>query len=817
MGFQVQTGNLSLIVNLYNQIMQTLLDVEKPLVQQKMDNIDKVLQRGLLHMNWKSHTITDFISQCTAIVKELHSIVHIIKSNVVETCRILNSWSQDLLLERKLTRTYAPEEFTLLQKELEGIRYRDIIVGSEKIHSFLGVSQKTLRANRGSAQFKAYINHVNRILIDGLAGAVLANCEYLLRQVDDQYLIRHDVNPLLEVQLRLQDDVVVFSPELGRTKHESGIGDLVFKWINSFCNIGMLVRRMDTPTPEGNYLADVQENRKVKHNVSVINSFIRNNVQACEEYRFFFQNYSYLWLDDVTKRFEYFLLEETQQGEVMPPVYAFEENIHNFRMLKDEIRELSGTKVIGWLKIDVRPLRSALLTCVSKWNDVFQQYPLNHVIKRVNELVAFVAESSNGISLDVIDTETLITVLTHLLAIKKRESEIDVCFEPLRSILQMLAKQEVQLPPDLNRELITLQEDWISLKLKAIVMKDRHSLIAAKEAKLLKERGNLYEGKLDEFRKHFLQTMPFNFSENVDKAYATIDLLHHGFAAVDHHVVKSASQPDLQVNPEQGEHAGFSVVSLYAEMLNLNRLQECFEMDIVDYVNVEICMQDSALLKVIWDAISHVLGIYARWRQIRWVDVNIKILKQENEWLVQYVETLDPRIHKWQCHGDLLRAINDMHKTFPLIEALNHFSVRARHWKQLMRATGHTFETDERFCLGDLLSLKLHFYEREVLEIVDRAQNEEQVELQLSELDKAWSYTNLAFELYFDDPLTNIIRVDDLLLDNLKQHIALVQTMQNSKYVQSNNFFLEKVIAWQQKLGMVDNTIVLWMAVQTKW
>jgi len=47
-----------LIVNLYNQILQTLLDVEKPLVQQKMENIDKVLQRGLVHMNWKSHTIT---------------------------------------------------------------------------------------------------------------------------------------------------------------------------------------------------------------------------------------------------------------------------------------------------------------------------------------------------------------------------------------------------------------------------------------------------------------------------------------------------------------------------------------------------------------------------------------------------------------------------------------------------------------------------------------------------------------------------------------------------------------------------------------
>lgn len=58
MVLQVQRGNLDLIVNLYNQILQTLLDVEKPLVQQKMDNIDKVLQRGLVHMNWKSHTIT---------------------------------------------------------------------------------------------------------------------------------------------------------------------------------------------------------------------------------------------------------------------------------------------------------------------------------------------------------------------------------------------------------------------------------------------------------------------------------------------------------------------------------------------------------------------------------------------------------------------------------------------------------------------------------------------------------------------------------------------------------------------------------------
>jgi len=790
----VQTGNLDLIVNLYNEILQTLLEVEKPLVQQKMENIDKVLQRGLVHMNWKSHTITDFISQCTTIVKEVHGIVQAIKGNVTQTRKILESWSEDLLLDRKLTRTYTPEELTMLQRELMDARYSDIIHGSERIHSFLGLSQKTLRANRGSSNFKAYIDHVNHIVIEGLAQAVLANCQYLLLQVDPVHLAKHDINPLLEVQLRLQGDLVVFSPDLARTSHGEGISDLVFRWINSFCNIGMLVRRMDTPTPSGNYLADIQENRKVKHNISVISRFITDNTAQCEEFRQAFEDYSYLWLQDVAQKFQDFLLQETNPGEAMPPVFAFEEHIHTFRVLKDEIRELPGTKVVGWLKIDVRPLRNALLNYVSKWSDVFQHYPLNHVIKSVNELTTFVSKAEKGIMLDVIDTESLILVLTHLLAIRKREKETDVCFDPLKIILHMLTKHEVQVPPDLGKELMALQESWIAMKQRAVVMKDRHAAITAKEALLLKERGKQFEEKLTEFRDFFLKTMPFHYSENVEKAYAAIDDLHHG---------KSV------------EHT--TVLGIIVEMLDLNRLQECFEIDILSYEDVEICRHESVLLKFVWDAISLVLAVYSKWRHIRWADVKVEELQEINDLLLEHVQALDPSVEKWHCYQDLMKAILDTQKTLPLLEALKHRSMRPRHWKQLMRATGVSFEIDERLCLGDLTTLKLHLYVQQVTAIVDSAQKEALIEVQLGELDKAWGHLNLQFELYFDDPMTNVIRVDESLLDNLRQHIALLQQMQTSKHVQQNTYFLDKVMMWQLKLGMVDNTFAVWMQVQTKW
>ncbi|KAJ1469451.1 hypothetical protein T484DRAFT_1851755 [Baffinella frigidus] len=39
--------NLELIVNIYNNTLATLVDVERPLLQGKLDSIDKVLTKGL--------------------------------------------------------------------------------------------------------------------------------------------------------------------------------------------------------------------------------------------------------------------------------------------------------------------------------------------------------------------------------------------------------------------------------------------------------------------------------------------------------------------------------------------------------------------------------------------------------------------------------------------------------------------------------------------------------------------------------------------------------------------------------------------------
>ncbi len=46
--------NLDVAVALYNSVRETILDVEYPLIKDKLEDIDRQLQRAIEHLNWTS-------------------------------------------------------------------------------------------------------------------------------------------------------------------------------------------------------------------------------------------------------------------------------------------------------------------------------------------------------------------------------------------------------------------------------------------------------------------------------------------------------------------------------------------------------------------------------------------------------------------------------------------------------------------------------------------------------------------------------------------------------------------------------------------
>lgn len=57
--------NLDVTVALYNNVRETLLDVEYPLIEQQLIDIDKQLERAISELNWTSNGESEYTYACT--------------------------------------------------------------------------------------------------------------------------------------------------------------------------------------------------------------------------------------------------------------------------------------------------------------------------------------------------------------------------------------------------------------------------------------------------------------------------------------------------------------------------------------------------------------------------------------------------------------------------------------------------------------------------------------------------------------------------------------------------------------------------------
>ena len=134
--FRQQTGNLDLIVNIYNKMLETLLDEERPLLASKLEPT-KALLKGLKLLNWKSSNITEFIDQTKQEVKEAPSILLKIKQNVIDIKALLKKWAEFVLMDRKPSKTYSVEEFNQGNDPLVQKRYTEIEGDNEALADYL--------------------------------------------------------------------------------------------------------------------------------------------------------------------------------------------------------------------------------------------------------------------------------------------------------------------------------------------------------------------------------------------------------------------------------------------------------------------------------------------------------------------------------------------------------------------------------------------------------------------------------------------------------------------------------------------------------
>uniref|UniRef100_A0A8C3LCE3 Dynein axonemal heavy chain 9 n=1 Tax=Chrysolophus pictus TaxID=9089 RepID=A0A8C3LCE3_CHRPC len=791
--YRQMVANLELMVNRYNKILKTVLEVEYPLIQEQLRDIDFKLKEAEETLNWKMEGVWDRISVVMDGVHDLEQRIQKAKSNVEEIQSFVRSWGSPIFERKdgKKESLLTPED---CQDRLEK-RYSLVRESGLRIHLLMkvrGENQSLLTADPASDVWKAYVDYVDEIILDGFFTAIECSLKYLLENTDP----KAGLAPLFEVQLDLVIPDLIFRPSLDPGTND-GFYDMMESLLNDIYRISSLVPRLARHSGFPHYQADMEDMADLADMRHDLMSRVQAVMAACCEHRSSFDRYSYLYGDDRKEFFRQFLLyghiltaaeieahAEDGVPETPPTLEQFREQIDSYEKIYEEVNRIEPISVFhSWMKVDARPFKASLLNVAKRWSLLFKQHLIDHVTHSLTDLEEFIKVTDEGLSKKVEkgDYNGLVEIMGHLMAIKERQSVTDAMFEPLKQTVELLKAYEQQLPEEVHKQLEELPEKWNNIKKQAIAVKQHVAPLQANEMAALRRSCAAFDAEQHRFRERFRKEAPFRF--DAEKPYQLLDAKN------------------------------IEIKQMESAMTSIYESAALFEVMVPDYKQLKQCRKEMCLLKELWDMISVVNSSLEDWQTTKWVDINVENMDLECKKFARDIRNLDKEMRAWGAFTGLDSRVKNMLTALKAVAELQNPAIRERHWGQLMQVTGVKFVMDSDTTLADLLKLCLHNYEDEVRGIVDKAVREMSMEKVLKELKLTWS--NMEFQ-YEPHPRTNIplLKSDEELIETLEDNQVQLQNLMTSKCIA---FFLEEVSAWQRKLSTVDSVISLWFEVQRTW
>ncbi|XP_060516742.1 dynein axonemal heavy chain 7 [Cylas formicarius] len=159
------------------------------------------------------------------------------------------------------------------------------------------------------------------------------------------------------------------------------------------------------------------------------------------------------------------------------------------------------------------------------------------------------------------------------------------------------------------------------------------------------------------------------------------------------------------------------------------------------------------------------------------------------------------------------QKIEEFKEHMPIIQTLGNPGMKERHWEKVSEIVGFPIKVDDELTLEKIIDYGLSDYTDKFEVISEAATKENNLERSLNKMMSEWQDLEFTILLYRDTGTHILSAVDDIqvLLDD---HIVKTQTMKNSPYIKP---FEVEILAWEQKLQLLQEILDEWFKVQATW
>uniref|UniRef100_A0A8C5KUF0 Dynein axonemal heavy chain 11 n=1 Tax=Jaculus jaculus TaxID=51337 RepID=A0A8C5KUF0_JACJA len=781
--------HLELLVQGYNWLKQTLLEVEYPLIEDELAAVDEQLRAAATWLTWQDD-FWSYMEEVQMATAQLVRRVERAQSNVQTIQQTMRAWAECPLLPRRETR----REVTLTLEDkgdLFAKKYKLIQEDGCKIHSLVEENKKLFRANPTLDTWKIYVEFLDDIVVEGFFQAILHDLDFFLMNTEKQ----SKAAPFFQAQMILVPPEIVFKPPLEREAGD-GFYDLVDEMLCGSFRMSAQMKRVAAHLEIANYQNDMDNMLGLAEARQEIMNRVADVINKVLEFRNSLETHAYLWVDDRAEFMKHFLLyghavppedmdAHTSEEIPQPPTLAqFKEQIDMYEALYVQMSKFDDFRVFNsWFKVDMKPFKLSLLNVIKKWSWTFQEHLLRFVTDSLNELQGFIKQTDSGLQRELSegDHDGLVDIMGHLLAVRSRQRATDELFEPLKETIALLESYGQKMPEQVYVQLEELPERWETTKKKAATVRHEVSPLQNSEVALIRKRCILFDEKQAEFRERFRSFAPF------------------GYKAENPYLVLDKANQELE--------------ALEKEMEQMQDSARLFEAVLPEYKQMRQCRREVRLLKGLWDVTIYVRRSIDNWTKTQWRQINVEQMDVELRRFAKEIWSLDKAVRAWDAYAGLEGAVKDMATSLKAVAELQSPALRDRHWQQLMQAVGVRFLINDGTTLADLLALQLHRVDDDVRDIVDKAVKELGTEKVITEISHTWATVEFSYEVHYRTGVP-LLKSDEQLFETLEHNQVQLQTLLQSKYVE---YFIEQVLSWQKKLNIADAVIFTWLEVQRTW
>ncbi len=241
-------------------------------------------------------------------------------------------------------------------------------------------------------------------------------------------------------------------------------------------------------------------------------------------------NYSFYWAEDRREFIRQFCLygrlltrdDIDANGDITAPenpptLEQFREIILRYDKVFEDVEKLEDAHIFdNWMRVDLKPFKTALLTEIRQWSDKFKQYLVDHVTNTLNGLNSFIHDSMADLTFqgaaENVQYDKLVTVLERLKLIRDAEEATDAGFEPLRETVALLKEFGEELPDAVLKLLEVLPEQWNELKNASVVAKQKMQPLQEREVQNIRTMSVTYDEQAAAMRAEFSNSDIFNFT-----------------------------------------------------------------------------------------------------------------------------------------------------------------------------------------------------------------------------------------------------------------------------------------------------------------